>query len=76
MLTDQIWQEMTSENLTGIDDIESIRIDGPSLRRLQSEYRELFDEVADAKVLEEYFGSRIEVTDLPINGGYEIERSF
>ena len=75
-MIDQIFQKMGMEQMTGIDDIGAILIDGPTVRKLLSEYKAMFDETADVDSLEDYFGAKIEISEVSINGGFFIERSI
>lgn len=76
MLIDEIFNQMSLGNMTSIDDIESLQVDGSTLRGLMIEYKQLFDEVADIETLEDYLGLKIEVSEENVIGGFKIERSF
>lgn len=77
MIIDQIWQKMTADNLNNIDDIVSIKVDGPCVNGLISEYENMFLEERGGRVsvkeLEDYFGARIEISKESIDGGFKIE---
>ena len=76
MIIDRIFQKMGMEDMTGIDDIDSILIDGPTVRKLLTEYKAMFNETADVESLEDYLGAKIEISEVAVNGGFYIERGI
>jgi|31_taG_2_1085359.scaffolds.fasta_scaffold00185_11 restriction endonuclease Mrr len=76
MIIDSIFQNMALENMNGIDDIESILIDGQTLQRVQEEYQIMFEQGGAIAVreLEDYFGAKIELTSEFLPQGFKIKR--
>lgn len=74
MIIDSIFQNMALENMNGIDDIESILIDGQTLQRVQEEYQIMFEQGGAIAELEDYFGAKIELTSEFLPQGFKIKR--
>lgn len=78
MTIDDIFQEMSLQNMTDIDDIDCILVTGETLGRISEEFRILFDVPGHVSVreLEDYFGSPIKLTMEFIGpNGWTIERT-
>lgn len=68
-ILDQILQECSNRELTGIDDIEKLQVTGHGLKLLFSEYCEEFEEdVTNIADLQDFIGMKIEVTPYIENG--------